>query len=316
MKLVRWSLSMAQRPADAVLAIGGFDGLHLGHQALIARVRTLAQERGLRSGVLSFEPLPREFLTPDAPPARVTNLRERVRVLSALGLDQFHVLRFTRRLMELSAEEFIALLRRGGARQIVVGHDFRFGHDGAGTVALLQQLGPAGGNGVEVISPVLHGGVRVGSSQVRQALAVADFARVTTLLGRPYAMHGRVHRGAQLGRTLGFPTANLPVQRRKCALSGIFAVRVSTVAAKGARLTGAAGVASLGTRPQVGGVEPLLEVHVFDFAGDLYGAELKVEFVSRLRDEAKFESLAAMTEQMQRDAAKARRVLAVRQHQG
>jgi riboflavin kinase / FMN adenylyltransferase len=312
MKLVRWSLSMPQRPADSVLAIGGFDGLHLGHQTLIRRVRALARERGLRSGILSFEPLPREVLTTGAPPARVTNLRERVRVLTALGLDRFHVLRFTRRLMELSAEEFVALLRRGGACQIVVGHDFRFGHDGAGNVALLQKLGSACGSGVEVIAPVLHDGLRVGSSLVRQALEAADFARAQALLGRPYAMYGRVHRGAQLGRTLGFPTANMPVQRRKCALSGIFAVRVSTVGGRGVALADAPGVASLGTRPQLNGVEPLLEVHVFDFAGDLYGCELAVEFAAKLRDEATFASLAAMTEQMQRDAAEARRLLAAR----
>jgi riboflavin kinase / FMN adenylyltransferase len=312
MKLVRWSLSMPQRPSDSVLAIGGFDGLHLGHQALIRRVQALARERGLLSGILSFEPLPREILAPDGPPARVTNLRERVRILTALGLDQLHVLRFTRRLMDLSAEEFIALLRRGGVCQIVVGHDFRFGRDGAGNVALLQKLGSTGGNAVEVISPVLHDGLRVGSSLVRQALQAADFARVRALLGRPYAMHGRVHRGAQLGRTLGFPTANLPVQRRRCALSGIFAVRVSSVGGPGAELRSVPGIASLGTRPQVNGVEPLLEVHVFDFAGDLYGRELAVEFAAKLRDEAKFATLEAMTEQMHRDAADARRILAAR----
>jgi len=309
MKLVRWSVGMATRAPDAVLAIGGFDGLHLGHQALIARAQALARAHGLVAGVLSFEPLPREFMTAAAPPPRVTSFRERFRIMDALGLDQFHVLRFTRALMALGAERFVELLRRGGACHLVVGHDFRFGRQGAGTTDYLQPLAAANDMQVDVIPPVMVDGQRVGSSLVRRALEAADFAAARRLLGRPYAMLGRVHRGAQLGRTLGFPTANLPVQRRKCALSGIFAVRVHTVGGRGATLAGAAGVASLGTRPQVNGVESLLEVHVFDFDGDLYGRELGVEFVARLRDEAKFASLEAMTEQMHRDAADARRIL-------
>jgi riboflavin kinase/FMN adenylyltransferase len=309
MKLVRWALSMAPRAPDAVLAIGGFDGLHLGHQALIAQVRTLARERGLRAGVLSFEPLPREFLEQDTPPARVTSFRERFHVMRELGVDEFHVLRFTRSLMALEPGPFVGLLRRGGARHLVVGHDFRFGRQGSGDSGLLQRLAATNAMQVDVIAPVLVDGRRVGSSLVRQALAAADFARARVLLGRPYAMYGRVHRGAQLGRTLGYATANLPLQRRKCALSGIFAVRVCTVGGRGHALQGAAGVASLGTRPQVDGVEPLLEVHVFDFSGDLYGRELAVEFVARLRDEAKFASLAAMQEQMHRDAQAARDIL-------
>jgi riboflavin kinase/FMN adenylyltransferase len=300
---------MAPRAARAVLAIGGFDGLHLGHQALIARARALAAEFGCRSGVLSFEPLPREFFSPEAPPVRVTSFRERFHILTALGVDEFHVLRLNRCLVALSPAEFIELLRRGGAAHVVVGHDFRFGRTGAGDTALLQSAGPAAGIGVDVIAPVLQAGQRVGTSLVRSALAAADFPAVRTLLGRPYSMWGRVRRGAQLGRKLGFPTANLPVQRRRCALSGIFAVRVNTVGGAGVALRAAPAVASLGTRPQVDGVELLLEVHVFDFNGDLYGRELEVEFVSRLRDEMKFASLEALREQMVRDAAEARQRL-------
>jgi len=189
-------------------------------------------------------------------------------------------------------------------RHAVVGHDFRFGRDGQASADWLATRGPAQGLGVTVIEPVLSGGERASSGLVREALARADFGRAAALLGGPYTMRGRVRRGQQLGRTLGFPTANLPLKRRRSPLGGIFAVRVH-----GAGLAGWPGVASLGTRPTVAGVEPLLEVHLFDLARDLYGAELEVEFVRFLRPELKFDSLPALVAQMERDAAEARAAL-------
>lgn len=310
MKLRRWSLRAPRAAGGYAVALGAFDGLHVGHQALIARALAAARAQGLAGGVLSFEPLPREFLNAQAPPPRLTSLRERWHVLRLLGLEHLHLLRFDAALAGLSPADFVQLLARGGARHVVVGHDFRFGHRGAGDARLLAAAGPDAGFGVEVLEPVLSGGVRVGSSLVRSALAAGDFVTAQRLLGRAYTMCGRVRRGAQLGRTLGFPTANLPVQRRHAPLCGIFAVRARTIDGRAPRLRWTPAVASLGTRPQVGGVEPLLEVHLFDFSGDLYGRELEVEFVAKLRDERKFASLEAMTEQMHGDAALARRILA------
>jgi riboflavin kinase/FMN adenylyltransferase len=199
-----------------------------------------------------------------------------------------------------------------GVRSLIVGHDFRFGYKGEASAAWCASEARKFGFEVEIIEPVALNGERVSSGLVRSALATGDTARASRLLGRPYSMRARVARGARLGRTLGFPTANLPVHRRRCAVTGIFAVRVHGAAL--AQMGGAAGgwptVASLGTRPMVDGTEPLLEVHLFDFRGELYGAELEVEFVARLRDERRFESLEAMAAQMHCDAAAARTALA------
>ena len=314
MKLLRLSAARRSCAGGRALTIGGFDGLHLGHQELIRCVRNAAQRLQLPAALLSFEPLPREYLQREQAPARLTNFRERWRLLQSLGLDEFLVIRFDARLAQLSAADFMQLLAAAGARHVTVGHDFRFGHRGAGDVALLAQVGPQLGFAVEIVAPVLLDGKRVGSRMVREALASADLKGAQRMLRRAYSMRGRVRRGAQLGRTLGFPTANLAMHRRAVPFSGIFAVRVHASASDvgtqaGEALDGWPGVASLGTRPQVHGVEPLLEVHLFRFSGDLYGREIEVEFVARLRDEQRFESLAEMTAQMQRDADAARQLL-------
>lgn len=306
MKLVRLSSARGSWPGARALTIGGFDGLHFGHQELIRCARRAAQRLGLPVSLLSFEPLPREFFQRERAPARLTNFRERWRLLQSLGLDEFLLIRFDAGMAQMSAADFMQLLSRVGARHITVGHDFRFGHGGQGDAAMLVQHGPPLGFAVEIVAPVLLAGERVGSRMVREALASADLAGAQRMLHRAYSMRGRVRRGAQLGRTLGFPTANLAMHRRALPFSGIFAVRVH---APVVALNGWPGVASLGTRPQVNGVEPLLEVHLFDFSGDLYGREIEVEFVARLRDEQRFESLAALTAQMQRDAAAARQLL-------
>jgi riboflavin kinase/FMN adenylyltransferase len=287
-----------------VAAIGSFDGLHLGHQALVALACERAAAQGSMARLLSFEPLPREFFQPAEPPARLTSFRERWRLLQGTGLGGFHVLAFNHRLRQLSGSQFMAALQALGVRHVVVGHDFRFAKGGEATGDWLAGQGPAFGMGVDVIEPVRVAGERVSSGLVREALAGHDFERAARLLGHPYTMRARVRRGRQLGRTLGYPTVNLPLQRRRSPLGGIFAVRVS-----GPGLAAWPGVASLGTRPTVDGVEPLLEVHLFDLERDLYGAELEVQFVRHLRPEQRFESLPALIEQMHRDAAAARAAL-------
>lgn len=302
MELVRGSLNVHERHCGGVVTLGSFDGVHLGHRALVHA--TLARARVLQRPALmvSFEPLPREHLQPQSPPARLTNLRERVRVLQGEGLDALVLLRFNDALRTMTGAEFLDLLTTHLAvRAVVVGHDFRFGRGGEANAQFLQEAGERLGFEVQVIEPVEVAGERVSSSAVRAALASGEFARAARLLGRPYSMCGRVVAGQQLGRTLGFPTANIRLRRRVSPLHGIFAVRVKGVASRPWPA-----VASLGTRPTVGGVEPLLEVFLLDYTADLYGRELEVEFVAHLRDELRFENLDLMVAQMHRDVEAAR----------
>ena len=301
--------------APSVLTIGTFDGIHVGHSALIARARERAAATGCEAGLLSFEPMPREVLNPAEPPARLTSFRERWRLLEHSGLTRLHLLTFDARLRSKSGAEFMALLQGLGVRAVIIGHDFRFGRGGQASAEWCAAEARGYGFEVEVIAPVLVGGERASSGLIRGALAGGDLQRAARLLGRPYTMRARVRRGAQLGRTLGFPTANLDIARRRTPLEGIFAVRVRSVALpvragdSSARGKGWPAVASLGTRPTVNGGKPLLEVHLFDYEGDLYGAELEVEFVARLRAERRFESIELMVEQMHCDAAAARGAL-------
>jgi riboflavin kinase/FMN adenylyltransferase len=306
MQLIRGLDGKRLPSGGCVVSIGSYDGIHLGHQALIVRLAEHAARRTLPALLLTFEPLPREYLVPDDPPARLTSFRERWRILARTPLDYLLLLRFGESLRNLTAEAFAQLLAgRLDARVVVVGHDFRFGRNGEATAAVLTAAGARLGFEVDVVDPVTLDGERISSSAVRTALARGDFAQARRWLGRPWSMRARVVAGERLGRGLGFPTANLPLERRRAPVAGIFAVRVHGVAS--APLPG---VASLGTRPTVGGVTTLLEVHVFDFSGDLYGRELEVEFAAKLREEARFASLEALTAQMRCDAADARRILA------
>jgi len=305
MRLIRGIAGLTAPAGRCAVTIGSYDGLHLGHQALLARLSERAQAASLPSVVVTFEPMPREYLQPQDPPARLTSLRERWRLLEPLGLDYLCVLRFDEALRNLSPQEFARLLaRRLNAVSVVVGHDFRFGRQGAATAEVLGEAGVALGFGVEVVPAVKLAGERISSSGVRAALADGDFAGAASWLGRPWTMRGRVRAGERLGRKLGFPTANLALERRRSPVAGVFAVRVHGIGA-----AALAGVASLGTRPTVNGSEALLETHVFDFGGDLYGREIAVEFVAKLRAEARFDSLDALTAQMHTDAAGARRIL-------
>lgn len=315
MELVRGLRNLKPNYRGAAVTIGGFDGLHLGHQALIRRTLEVAARESRPAMMITFEPLPREYLSVTAPPPRLTSFRERWRVLERTGLSALCVLRFDAALRSMPGSRFVELLAKDiAACAVVVGHDFKFGRDGSTTAWVLEAAGREQGFAVEVAAPVLLGTERVSSSSVRAALEAGDFKAAARLLGRPYTMRGRVVRGAQLGRTLGYPTANLKLHRKRTPVGGIFAVRVHGIdaaAVPGASVPRARdGVASLGTRPTVNGTEPLLEAHVFDFAGDLYGRELEIEFVAKLREELKFDSLQELVEQMHRDAAEARQILA------
>lgn len=306
MELVRGLYNLRARHRGCVATIGNFDGVHRGHQHMIAAVRAAAIRVGLPAAVITFEPTPREFFEGDAAPARLTRLREKLEALASYGVDRVLVLRFERRVQAMGATEFVErLLVDGlGVRHMVVGHDFHFARRREGNLALLQEAGTRHGFTVEEVGRYMDEGERVSSSLVRDALGRGDLERARKLLGRPYRMAGRVRRGAQLGRTLGFPTANLALHRKVVPLWGVFAVRVS-----GAGLADHPAVVSLGTRPTINGTEPLLEVHVFDFDGDLYGRYLDVDFILRLRDERRFETIDALVAQMHRDAAAARAAL-------
>lgn len=293
-------------PQGSVVCIGAFDGLHLGHRALVAHTVARARDRGLPAVALTFEPLPREWFAGDAKPPRLLLPRDKVEGLRALGIDHIGLLRFNARMAATPAEDFVTGLLQGRlqAREAWIGPDFRFGHARGGDLALLQRMGAAAGFSAHAIAPVLVDGRRVSSSDIRTQLQQGDFAAAQRLLGHPYRISGRVVRGRQLGRTLEFPTANQRFGRYTPPLQGIFATRVHGV--------GDApwpAVSSFGTRPTVGGVEPLLETHLFDFDGDLYGRRIGVEFVARLRDELHFSDLDALIAQMHRDAAQARAIL-------
>ena len=294
-------------PQGSVVCIGAFDGLHLGHRALVRRAVGRAQALGVPAVALSFEPLPREFFARDQPPPRLTLARGKVQGLRELGADGVGLLRFDAKLSAMSAEDFVRglLVHRLAAREVWIGPAFRFGHKRGGDLPLLQAMGVELGFSAGEIEPVHALGERVSSTRIREALRAGDFLQAENLLGRPYAIGGRVVRGKQLGRTLGFPTANLRFPKTP-ALSGIYATWVHGLGDKPM-----ASVSSFGTRPTVQGVEPLLEAHLFDFDGDLYGRHIEVEFVAKLRDELNFPDLPALTEQMHRDADNARRLLSV-----
>jgi riboflavin kinase / FMN adenylyltransferase len=306
MQLVRGLHNLSQRHRGCVLTVGNYDGVHLGHQHMIGMVKARAAELGARAAVLVFEPSSKEFIDPAGAPPRLTRWREKYLALAAQGLDRMVTLRFDDCMRAMTPQRFVdELLVTGlGVRHVVVGNDFRYGAHALGTIDTLRRAGSAHGFGVEQSEPFVFDGVRVSSTVVRERLGRGDFDGAARLLGRPYRMLGQVIHGNELGRTLGFPTANLRLMRRKSPVYGILAVLVRGVGA-----VAMPAVASLGTRPTVDGKEVLLEVHVFDFAGDLYDREIEVEFVAKLRDEVKFDSLDAMMVQMKIDAANAREVL-------
>jgi riboflavin kinase / FMN adenylyltransferase len=291
--------SLQRASGRCALTIGNFDGVHRGHRALVDRVTAKARELDLTSCVLTFEPHPREFFAGAAAPARLTRLRDKLELMAAAGVDRVHVARFEARFAALSAQHFVdeVLVRGLATRWLLVGRDFRFGARRTGDYAALEAAGARHGFEVESMSDVQLEGVRVSSSAVRAALEAGELAVAERLLGHPYTISGRVAHGTKLGRSLGFPTANI-VLRRPSPLAGIFVVEVEGLGR---------GVASLGKRPTVNPVPiPLLEVHLFDWDRDLYGEHLRVRFLKKLRDEQKYDGLDALKEAIARDARQAR----------
>lgn len=293
-------------PQGSVACIGAFDGLHLGHRALVGHAVSRARQLGVAAVAVSFEPLPREFFARGSKPPRLMLPHAKVNGLFAAGCDNVGLLRFNARLAAMSAENFVhqLLVQRLNVREVWVGPEFRFGKGRTGDLDLLQSMGRELGFTAQAIEPVIESGERVSSTRIRAALVSGDFDTATRLLGRPYAIGGHVVHGKQLGRTLGYPTANLRFGGKMPALRGIYATWVHGVS--DAPLPS---VSSFGTRPTVDGVEPLLEAHLFDFDGDLYGQRIEVEFVARLRDEEKFDGLPALVAQMHIDDQQARAIL-------
>jgi riboflavin kinase/FMN adenylyltransferase len=310
MKVFR-GLPNSQSRAPCALTIGNFDGVHRGHQALLACVREAARRLGTESAVMTFEPHPREFFArqngrPEAAPARIASLRDKLQSLSDTGIDRVIVEHFNARFAALSPQEFIEDVLVGGlhVRWLMVGEDFRFGARRAGDIALLKEAGLHHGFTVETLPTVAENGFRISSSAVRAALAEGDFLQAKRLLGHAYAMSGHVVHGAKLGRTIGFRTLNLRVPHNRPALSGIFVVQVHGLDDSPVPM---AGVASLGVRPTVDDSgRVLLETHVFDYAGDAYGKLVRVEFLHKLRDEEKYVDLPTLTAAIARDADDAR----------
>ena len=302
--LLNLNPALPRGPIPCAVTIGNFDGVHLGHQAMLARLKQVASQRGLPAAVMTFEPHPREVFTPDQAPARLTSLREKLELLRSHGVDRVVLARFSKQFAALSAQEFIDRILIAGihARWILIGDDFRFGAKRVGDFALLQAAGEAHGFDVESLPSVLIGNTRVSSTAVRDALALGDMRLAAQFLGRPYSISGRVVHGDKLGHELGFPTANIQMKHNKPPLAGIFAVELCGF--DGLRFPG---VASLGVRPTVKqNGAPTLEVHVFDFHDHIYGAHVRVDFLHKLRDEAKYPDLPTLIAQIARDVVEAK----------
>lgn len=290
---------IAPSARPVALAIGNFDGVHLGHQAILAQLCARAVADGMSPSVMTFEPHPREFFSPSAAPTRLTSLREKLELFAESGVERVYLCRFNKKFAGIDAQRFMQdVLGEMNVRMIMVGEDFRFGAARTGGVPELR----AQGFGVESLADVTVDGARVSSTAIREALAAGNLALAERLLGRPYSISGHVAHGDKLGRQLGYPTANIYMLHERPPLLGIYAVKLSGL--DGQALPG---VASLGVRPttKVQG-KPLLEVHLFDFDRDIYGRHVRVHFLKKLRDEAKFPNLEALKRQIAADEQAAR----------
>lgn len=325
MELIRGLHNLSARHHGCVATIGNFDGVHLGHQAVLGQLAEKADEYGVPTTVITFEPQPQEYFAPDNAVPRLTRLREKLLALRRFSVDRVLCLSFNRALATLPAEEFIEriLVNGLGVRYLVVGDDFHFGAGRRGNFAMLQAAGEKYGFQVAHMHTFALAGERVSSTRIRRALACGDMEQAEQLLGRPYRMCGRVAHGDKRGRTIGFPTANIRLHRKASSISGVFAVELWLAPALGLAppglgrrcATGASfgvagepwrGVANVGVRPTVQGLRPLLEVHLFDFSGDLYGRHVYVDFLHKIRDEQRFESFEALKQQILVDAQQAR----------
>ncbi len=302
MQILRGLYSPDTRPV--ALTIGNFDGVHLGHQALLDELKTAAQARGLLTAVMIFEPHPREFFTPLQAPARLSSLREKLELFAKLDIDRVHVCRFNARFAQMSAVDFIPVLHeRLSAKFVLIGDDFRFGSGRSGDFALLEKISAQYDFEAQAVHSVKHEGVRISSTVVRASLAAGQLRTAHHYLGRPYSISGRVVHGDGVGRKLGFPTANIQLKHNRPPLSGIYVVQVH---AEGMGVL--QGVSSLGVRPTVKqDAKPVLEVHLFEFAQQIYGKHLRVEFLQKLRDEEKYPNLETLTRQIALDVENAKK---------
>lgn len=291
-----------QKAGPCVLTIGNFDGVHLGHQRILAQVKEKAKEQQLLSSVMVFEPQPLEWFRPDQAPARIMSLRDKLTALRSYGVERVFCARFNKSFQSLSASEFVkqVLVEGLNVRHLVVGDDFRFGSGREGDFSYLCEAGKAYGFTVEDTPTCLHDGQRVSSTRVREALAQGNLQEAEVLLGHPYFISGRVHHGDKIGRKIGTPTANLVLRHAKAPINGVYVVTVT-----GAGLNDHPAVASVGTRPTVGGVQLRLEVHLLNFDGDLYGQHLTVTMRHFLRPELKFDGLDALTQAIHKDIQQA-----------
>jgi riboflavin kinase/FMN adenylyltransferase len=285
------------------VTIGNFDGVHLGHQALLNELRAAAQSRGLQTAVVIFEPHPREFFTPQQAPARLTSLREKLELFRTMRVDRVHICRFDEIFAQKTAADFIhALYEKLHAKFVLIGDDFRFGSGRAGDFALMQKIGAQRGFAVQAVHSVLHDGVRISSTAIRAALASGQIRVAREYLGRPYSISGRVVHGDATGRKLGYPTANIQMKHNLPPLKGVYVVLAHAEA-----LGVLQGVASLGVRPTLKhDAKAVLEVHLFEFDQQIYGRHLRVEFLQKLRDEQKFNGLEGLTRQIALDVENAK----------
>ncbi|MGF1610936.1 MAG: bifunctional riboflavin kinase/FAD synthetase [Kiloniellales bacterium] len=311
MRVFRHFSPVPDEARGAVVAIGNFDGIHRGHQAVIGKAGRLARELGVPHAVLTFEPHPRSYFKPDTPPFRLTPFRIKARLIEALGVDSLFVLRFDRALASLSAEDFVMdiLVKGLGVRHVVVGDNFHFGHKRGGDPALLERLGRSNGFGVTCMERVAGAGEEpYSSTYVRDYLTAGNPTRAALLLGRYWEIEGRVQHGDKRGRDLGFPTANVPLGNILLPAFGVYAVRAGID--RGADTVWHGGAANIGIRPMFESKRPLLEVHIFDFAREIYGRHMRVALVDYLRPELAFDGLEALKVQMAEDCRRARISLA------
>jgi len=303
MELIRGLYNLRPRHRGCVATIGNFDGVHLGHQAVLGQLAEKAQALCAPTTVITFEPQPREYFAPEAAPARLTRFREKLNALRRYSVDRVLCLHFDQRFAEMAPDAFIQriLIDGLGVKYLVVGDDFRFGKARAGNFDLLRAAGQRAGFQVVSMHTFIAGDARVSSTRIREALAGGDMGQAELLLGRPYRLSGRVAHGDKRGRTIGFPTANIHLHRRSAPVSGVFAVEVFGIDGEPVE-----GVANIGRRPTVDGIRPLLEAHLFDFSAEIYGRHVHVDLLHKLREERRFESFEALRRQIELDVTEAR----------
>ena len=303
MELIRGLHNLRDHHRGCVATIGNFDGVHLGHQAVLGQLAEKSDALGLPSTVITFEPLPHEYFLGERAPARLTRFREKVQALRRFSVDRLMCLRFNAALAAMPAQAFIERVLVGGlgVQYLVVGDDFRFGQGRAGDFAMLRAAGQTHGFQVVNMHTFRIGEDRVSSTRIREALEAGDMAGAEQLLGRPFRLCGRVAHGDKRGRSIGFPTANLKLERQISPVSGVFAVELFGLDREPVQ-----GVANVGRRPTVAGLENRLEVHLFDFDQDIYGRHVQVDLLHKIRDEQRFDSLDALIGQIGRDVVAAR----------